>query len=450
MSETQSGNYQTSFRIPASGSGTSGKYSLDNMFTNTGGTFTGTPDINTTYYLWDPVNVDVSDTTATASDVLTGKYFYTSNGTKTEGSLGVEVESKDVDFYDYDGTRLYSYTKQEFLALNEMPANPTHAGLTSQGWNWSLADAKEQVADFNQLNIGQMYVTDDNKTRLYIHLENVRLKPYLSFCVNGSVLVEWGDGTSETITGTSTSTLLSTPHTYSQGGDYVIKLSSNSTIYFNIGGNDNMLHGNGIANSYYVCSLTKIELGGNVELNRYAFHGCQALKSITMPNTITALHSEFYGCVSLLFVVIPINVAFSNGALFQNISGLTTYSFPKGIVLSGNPFQNCSTMQKLIIPPRTTSISSQMCRFCYALAEVVFAKGTNEVNTYAFQNCTSAKLYDFRKVTSVPTLVNINAFAQIPTDCKIVVPDSLYATWITATNWSNYASHIVKESEYVG
>lgn len=395
---------------------------------------------------------EIASMNASGSKVLTtqGKYCEDNITINYAKPTPVEVESKDVDFYDYDGTRLYSYTKQEFLALNEMPANPSHEGLISQGWNWTLADAKEQVTDFNQLNIGQMYVTDDNKTRLYIHLESVRLTPYLSFCVNGSVLVEWGDGTSETVSGTSTSTILSTPHTYASGGDYVIKLSSNSTIYFNFSGNDNVLHGNGIANYYYCSSLTKIELGGNVELNRYGFHDSKTLKSITMPNTITALHMEFYGCVSLLFVVIPINVATSNGSLFQNINGLTTYCFPKEIVLNGSVFTQCTTIQKIIIPPSTTSVPSQICRFCYSLAEVVFAKGTTAISALAFQNCTSAKLYDFRKATSVPTLANTNAFDKIPSDCKIVVPDSLYNSWIVATNWSNYASYIVKESEYVG
>lgn len=35
-------------------------------------------------------------------------------------------------------------------------------------------------------------------------------------------------------------------------------------------------------------------------------------------------------------------------------------------------------------------------------------------------------------------------------DCKIVVPDALYDTWIAATNWSSstIVSHIVKASEY--
>ena len=50
LSETQTGEYQTAYRIPKSGTGTNESSALTDMFTNTGGTFTGTPSINTTYY----------------------------------------------------------------------------------------------------------------------------------------------------------------------------------------------------------------------------------------------------------------------------------------------------------------------------------------------------------------------------------------------------------------
>jgi hypothetical protein len=52
MSTSQTGEYQTEYRIPTSGTGTSTTQMnpLYNMFGNTGGTFTGTPLINTTYY----------------------------------------------------------------------------------------------------------------------------------------------------------------------------------------------------------------------------------------------------------------------------------------------------------------------------------------------------------------------------------------------------------------
>ena len=50
LSETQTGEYQKPYRIPTTGEGTVSTMSLMSMFYNTGGTFTGTPEINTNYY----------------------------------------------------------------------------------------------------------------------------------------------------------------------------------------------------------------------------------------------------------------------------------------------------------------------------------------------------------------------------------------------------------------
>ena len=51
LSTTQSDEYTQEYRIPSSGEGATATNALINMFTSTGGTFTGTPEINTTYYL---------------------------------------------------------------------------------------------------------------------------------------------------------------------------------------------------------------------------------------------------------------------------------------------------------------------------------------------------------------------------------------------------------------
>ena len=50
FSTTKTGEYPIAYRIPTSGTGATAWLALDDMFTNTGGTFTGTPSINTTYY----------------------------------------------------------------------------------------------------------------------------------------------------------------------------------------------------------------------------------------------------------------------------------------------------------------------------------------------------------------------------------------------------------------
>ena len=51
LSSTQTGEYMVTYRIPMSGTGTTATNALTDMFASTGGTFTGTPEINTTYYL---------------------------------------------------------------------------------------------------------------------------------------------------------------------------------------------------------------------------------------------------------------------------------------------------------------------------------------------------------------------------------------------------------------
>ena len=51
LSSSKTGEYTQEYRIPTTGIGTTATDALTNMFTSTGGTFTGTPEINTTYYL---------------------------------------------------------------------------------------------------------------------------------------------------------------------------------------------------------------------------------------------------------------------------------------------------------------------------------------------------------------------------------------------------------------
>ena len=51
LSSTQTGEYTQEYRIPSSGKGVTARDALKDMFTSTGGTFTGTPAVNTTYYL---------------------------------------------------------------------------------------------------------------------------------------------------------------------------------------------------------------------------------------------------------------------------------------------------------------------------------------------------------------------------------------------------------------
>lgn len=104
---------------------------------------------------------------------------------------------KEVNFYDWDGTILYSYTKEEALALTEMPTPPnrTNQNLVNEGWNYTLAEMQAVCQPYNNwVGVGCTYHTADNKTHITAEPDDV--SPTIWLYVKGSVandtVIDWG------------------------------------------------------------------------------------------------------------------------------------------------------------------------------------------------------------------------------------------------------------------
>ena len=338
---------------------------------------------------------------------------------------GGGVAPNDVNFLDYDGTIVASYTAADFANLSALPQNPSHDGLTAQGWNYTLANAKTYVASYGKLDIGQMYITDDGKTRLYITIAaegRMTVPLYWSQTVANGVTINWGDGSSaETFSGTGNK---NTTHEYAAIGDYVISLAVATGCTLGLGNGTDIatVLGGGNNGMVYQNMLKKVEIGSGVtSISNNAFRNCYSLSTVVIPQGITTISIyAFTSCYSLSSVVIP-----------QGITTISSYAF-----------YNCYSLAYVVIPQGVTSIGDSAFSVCYSLSSVVIPQGVTSIGDSAFQNCYGMALYDFTACTSVPTLSNSNAFSNIPADCVILVPASLYNTWKAATNWATYASQI--------
>ena len=367
-----------------------------------------------------------------------------------------EVVTDAVRFIDYDGTILHEYSKDEFLALSSMPSNPTHSGLISQGWNWSLSDAKAYVNEKDYLNIGQMYITESGDTEIDVEFPegSVRLSPYLGIAVKNEVDIDWGDNSTHSIvTGTRLFNQIRTQHTYSQPGNYTIKIHVNSGSFAFYGTYAYpLLNNNNSTNAYYniiySSKVKSIRIGENCSIGYFAFNNCYSLNSITIPDGVTSIDGNaFQNCYSLKSITIPDTVTSIGSSAFQNCYSLESITIPDTVTSIGSSaFNSCYSLSSITIPSTVTSIGDNAFNGCYSIKikilkylnyinnfkEVIIPDSVTSIDNSAFQYC-----YSLKSITIPDTVTSIgsSAFNNCYSLKSIKIPEGV--TSIGYTSFSN-------------
>ena len=348
-------------------------------------------------------------------------------------SGGAEViKENDVNFWDYDGTLVMSYSAEDFLELTSLPDNPSHSGLVAQGWNWSLAGAKSYVQKSKRLDIGQNYATESGLTE--IDVEMTKMTGLTVICnIDGNK--NWGDGTTDT----------STTHTYEDYGSYTITTDGTNFDTSTFGG----------STSVYEYRVKRLRISNNVSTIRYnTIYGCKSLESVSIPTSITSFGTSCFRDDSMLKAIVIPNNASLTTYIFTNCYNLAVASLPEthnGTTLYDYMFQGCYGLKHISIPSGLTRINGSIFERCYTLEKIFIPSTVSTIKNYAFYTNYGLTLLDFSSHTFVPS-IDANALGNYSNNSnnatlKIVVPNSLYDTWITASNWSNYANYIVKASE---
>lgn len=317
----------------------------------------------------------------------------------------------DVIFYDYDGTIVQTYSAADFANLSAMPENPTHNGLTAQGWNWTLADAKTYVATYGKLNIGQMYVTSDGKTKLYFTVtkNNLSTNLQLELGSDTELDVDWGDGSEHTIW-TSVEGSSSKNHEYASAGRYVIAVEV-------------------ITGEFYLLqesfNIYEIEIGnGVVGIDTSAFSGRYSLSSVTIPNSVTSIGNyAFYECYALSSVTIPSSVTSIGNNAFQYCSSLLSVTIPNSVTsISDYAFSFCQSLTSITIPDSVTSIGASALSSCTALTSITIPSGVTSIGDSAFNGCSSLSSIT---IPNGVTIISDSAFNSCYALSSVTIPSSV-------------------------
>ena len=346
---------------------------------------------------------------------------------------------KVVYFFDYDGIEIASYTGSEFSRLSALPANPTHTGITSQGWNWTKSQIESQLTAYPDvpINVGQMYTTSSTNTEIDItFIDSERIAPYLSICVNGTVDIDWGDGSyGDTVTGSSLTYNKFIQHVYAAVGDYTISISADSGSYFTFYGGTNNYYTvltrkattstSANTNSAYSSCIRNIRLGSGItSVGNYAFQNCYNLESITIPSSVTSIGTyAFQNCYNLCSITIPSSVTSIGDYAFYSCYSLAPINIPSGVTSIGNnAFSSCYKLESITIPVGVTSIGNSIFQYCRFLKSVTIPNSVTSIGTNIFQYC---NVLSSVTISSNVTTIDSRTFDNCNALESITIPSSV-------------------------
>lgn len=391
--------------------------------------------------------------------------------------------------YDYDGTVIATYTPEEFAALSAYPAHPEHEYLTANGYNVVLATAQAYAAKYGYVEVGAQYRVTDGKTRLFMSIEEFTRDIRLGLCVNGSVDVDWGDGTTHsTMTSSDIDIIQYAEHTYAQSGDYIITLTVTGESVISafreadfigrIGAeNDDSIY---CSRAHFNC-LTKILIGENVNIdaspfvsfanletvlipdgmeilsNGYGvFMDCKRLKSLVIPSSFTSLPNDFcYGCESLSSLVLPHSIT-AIPSSFASSSSISALVIPDSVTsIDGQSFPYCWYLKKVFMSDNVTTIGRGVFGHCFNLTQIKLPNNGTTYDISIFADCPIINLEIPAATTTInagfshmyclktlkflsstpPTVTGSTPWKYLPTDCIIYVPEGSLSAYTSASNY---------------
>lgn len=183
-------------------------------------------------------------------------------------------------------------------------------------------------------------------------------------------------------------------------------------------------------------TTSKLQFDGVItKIGSYAFHNCEGLTSLTLPNSVTEVgYFAFSNCNTL-------SKPICNRTIFARLpeNYRSAYTISAGIKeIASAAFRNCSNLPSITIPQSVTKIGESAFAYCTKLTTITIPSSVTLIDEHAFQSCSALKsIYVGKK----PAQVAASAFNDIDkTQCVLYVPmgfKEIYGATITWREFQN-------------
>ncbi len=152
----------------------------------------------------------------------------------------------------------------------------------------------------------------------------------------------------------------------------------------------------------YRSTITKAEIkSGTTAIGELTFNFCRGLTDITIPSSVSFIHSAaFYGCSGLSqFIVDPNNSNYAaiDGVLYSHDKKVLVcfpaeksgeYTILNSVtIIGGYAFFSCNRLTSIIIPNSIISIQTAAFQYCTGLTNITIPNSVISIEEAAFEGC---------------------------------------------------------------
>ena len=318
-----------------------------------------------------------------------------------------------VQFIDVDGTIL----KSQYVADGGSatpPANPTREKCQFIKW----LNAYDNIT--RDTDVFALYKSSDGNSWYKVKANaNDRMNLTIRCDTASPVIIDWGDGSSDTAT--ERNRYIGFRHDYAEGFNGWVKVSSEGNHRLGSIESDGnpcvieVVVGDKVATigavAQQMFNLRSIVIPDTVkECEGYLFYNCLSLLSLALPDGIKKFSvNKAFSMTDLRYVRLPETLTEMPANMFGNSSSLQSIVIPEGVTSIGaSAFRGCSSLQSITIPASVTSIEDFAFQGCTNIHRIVIPASVISVGKSAFQNCINLRdVKILGGLTSIPD----NAFA---------------------------------------
>ena len=253
----------------------------------------------------------------------------------------VPVQNPALILWDWEGTKLAEYSREDALALTELPAPNTlpayaevdHDLMTFYEWNWNLADAQDWIRRHKNVprDIGAIFLTTDGENHDY----------WLSTRLNGHYIVS-------------------------------VRKQGETNVEYGMMKDCKALKS---------CSLPN----GVNYIGQYAFLGCNSLKHMVIPKSVVTLQTEaFRDCYSIERIVMPNQKISVWTEVFRGCCSLTSIDTTHWTAFNTGVLRGCASLSKIHIPNSAITIYATAFFNCSCLCDILCESKPTLENVNAF------------------------------------------------------------------